>query len=362
MFLKVYQKLIIGNFLKLFINTTLIFLVLIIVLNIFEELNFFKDTKVNILYPIILTLLNAPSVLYEIFPFIFLITTQFLFIKLIENDELILFKSYGLNNLKLLTILTSVSFIMGICLIALFYNFSSKLKFIYFDIKNDFTEDNKYLAVITENGIWMKDEIENRINIIDAKEIDKNILIDININQFEKDTFNLVKTIYAKKADVRNKKWVLKDISVRKNNFDVEKYEELTFNSNFDIKKINGLFENLSSLTYWELKDLEKELKKLGYSTLEIKLHNQKIYSYPFFLAIMTLFSGIIMLNIKTSNRPKFIYILIGILVSVLTYYVNYFSGVLGQNAKIPIYTSVWTPIIFFMFISIIGMVRINEK
>ena len=197
---------------------------------------------------------------------------------------------------------------------------------------------------------------------MDVKEIDKNTLVDIHISQFNKDEFKLVKTIFAKKADVTKKEWVLKNISIRKNNFEIEKYEELTFSSNFDIKKIKGLFENLSSLTYWELKDLKKELIKLGYSTLEINLHNQKIYSYPFFLAIMTLFSGIIMLNIKSSNRPKFVYVLIGILVSVLTYYVNYFSGVLGENAKIPIYTSVWTPIIFFTFVSIIGLVKINEK
>ena len=184
MILKTYQTYIIKNYLTILLKISLIFLSLVMILNVFEEINFFKDSEVSIAIILTLTIINAPSILYEIFPFIFLITTQFLFIKLIENDELILFKSYGLNNLKLLTILTSVSFIMGICLIALFYNFSSKLKFIYFDIKNDFTEDNKYLAVITENGIWMKDEIENRINIIDAKEIDKNILIDININQY----------------------------------------------------------------------------------------------------------------------------------------------------------------------------------
>ena len=45
---------------------------------------------------------------------------------------------------------------------------SSKLKFLYFDIKNEYTKDNKYLAVITENGIWIKDEINNKINLIHA--------------------------------------------------------------------------------------------------------------------------------------------------------------------------------------------------
>ena len=53
-----------------------------------------------------------------------------------------------------------------------FYNFSAQLKHIYLDIKNDFATDNKYLAVITENGIWIKDEINDNIAIINASSIE----------------------------------------------------------------------------------------------------------------------------------------------------------------------------------------------
>ena len=50
--------------------------------------------------PIILTFLNAPSVLYEIFPFIFLIATQFFYLDLIDKNELLVFKNHGINNFK----------------------------------------------------------------------------------------------------------------------------------------------------------------------------------------------------------------------------------------------------------------------
>ena len=39
--------------------------------------------------------------------------------------------------------------------------------------KNKFTEDSKYLAVINENGLWIKDEINDSINIINADKIKK---------------------------------------------------------------------------------------------------------------------------------------------------------------------------------------------
>ena len=35
---------------------------------------------------------------------------------------------------------------------------SSKLKFFYFDIKNIYSEDGKYLKHYSGNGLWIKDE------------------------------------------------------------------------------------------------------------------------------------------------------------------------------------------------------------
>ena len=48
------------------------------------------------------------------FPFIFLITTQFFFIKFFENNEIEIFKYSGLKNSKILIILSIFSFFTGI--------------------------------------------------------------------------------------------------------------------------------------------------------------------------------------------------------------------------------------------------------
>ena len=356
----IYQKLIIVSFLKIFLTTSAIFLAIIFIMNIFEEITFFRDLNIGIYKPILLTALNTPSSLYEIFPFIILISTQFLFIKLIENNELYLIKSYGINNLKILGIIATVSFFIGIFLILVFYNMSSKLKFLYFDIKNEYTKDNKYLAVITENGIWIKDEINGKINLIHALGIEKNFLINVNITQFDSN-YDFLKSIDSQKVDITNKNWNLKKNLVRLNNFETSEIDQIVFQSNFDLEKINTLFENLSSLTIWELKNLEKDFKSLGYSTLEIKIHNQKIFSYPIFITLMSLIAGILMMNIEI-NKSKIFYVILGILLSVLIYYVNYFSNILGENEKIPMYISVWIPLFFVSIISLIGLVRINEK
>ena len=65
---KTYEKYLLGDFLRIFLKVSLVFFSLIILLNILEEINFFKDENENtILVPTILTFLNSPSLLFNIF-------------------------------------------------------------------------------------------------------------------------------------------------------------------------------------------------------------------------------------------------------------------------------------------------------
>ena len=132
-----------------------------------------------------ITLLGTPITLFEIFPFIFLITTQFLFYDLFRKDELNLLKVNGLSNIRIIKILSILSFIIGTVTVLVFYNAASKLKFFYTDIKNQYSKDNKYLAVVTDSGLWLKDEINQSILIVKAKSIKNDILINVVINEFD---------------------------------------------------------------------------------------------------------------------------------------------------------------------------------
>ena len=83
---KTYQKYIINNFISKFFLITLIFFSLIIIMGSLDEVSFTKDLDIHFLTPYFLTLLNAPITLFEIFPFIFLISTQFFFYGIFRKD------------------------------------------------------------------------------------------------------------------------------------------------------------------------------------------------------------------------------------------------------------------------------------
>ena len=116
------------------------------------------------------------------------------------------------------------------------------------------------------------------------------------------------------------------------------------------------MFSNLSALTVWELFKIKKDYELINYSTTEVNSHLQKILSYPFYLAIMTILSATIMMNIK-HQKPKIFYIVCGILFSVIIYYIQFFFSVLGKSERIPINLSIWLPIILLLIISLIGII-----
>lgn len=355
-----HRKYLINLFLKKILLISLIFLSLVFIMNLFEEISFFKDISSNIILPIITTFLNAPSILYIIFPFIFLISAQLFFIDLIEKNELELLKINGYTNIKILTIIASLSFILGILIIIFFYNFSSKLKFIYLEMKNKHSLDDKYLAVINQNGLWIKDVVGSETFIVNATKIEEENLKNVIITIFDND-FNVKKIISSDSVNITQNNWKIKDPLIFKGNISEKLNKEMNLLLNFDIAKINRLFKNLSSLNFYQLYRLKKDYTNINYSFQEIDLHIKKIISFPFYLTIMSILSSIIMLNIKRNNS-QISYIFIGILSSVTIYYVNVLFQTLGKNGTIPLDLSIWMPVIILSAITSIGLVRINEK
>ena len=358
--IKTFEKYLIVLFAKKIINVSFIFLALVFILSVFEEISFFKDLDVSISFPFLLTALNTPSTLFNIFPFIFLISTQFFFLELINKNELEVLKVNSLNNFKIIKLLFFTSILLGSFLVLIFYNFSSTMKFIYLDLKNDYSNDNKYLAVVTENGLWIKDEIDEKIYIIQANDIEDTYLKEVSIFEFNKN-FDLSRVIEAKKVNIINYEWVIFSPIISKNNNNSSFNESINIVTHFNHSKIKSLFRSLSSLNIFELIKQRNEYKSLGYSTSEINSHLNRLYSFPFFVSIMTLLASIIMLNIKKS-KPIIFHIILGIFLSVSIYYFYFLFNLFGENGKIPILVSIWAPLVMFSLFIIIGLIRINEK
>ena len=312
------------EFFKVVINMSLAFFCLGFIVNIFEEINFFKDLDVGISLPIMLSALFVPSMIYNMFPFVILLSGIWFFLKIRKTDEIIGMKIAGMSNFSVIIVPSTVSIILGIVFIALINPITSTLIKKYESIRGSYeTQQFEYLATINTNGIWIKEKNFGKNFIIRASNLDNQNLIDLTIYEFDY-SHNFVKRIDAKSADISSLNWKLNDAKI-----------------------------------------IDKEGKTVsenrGYSTREMKTKLQRSLAFPFFLLSMVLLSGVFTLG-KRSKENNLAYVFIAIITSVLIFYFNDFSAALGKTEKLPIEVSVWMPIVIIFTFGAAGLIHANQK
>ena len=358
----VVNKYLAKEFFKIVINTSLIFFCLGFVLNLFEEINFFKDLEVGLNIPIILSFLFVPSLLYNMFPFVILISGIWFFLRIKKTDEIIALKVSGISNFSIIIIPSIVSIILGILIITAFNPITSVLVKKYEIIKGSYEKDQEYLAAITVNGIWIKEKNINKNNIIRSSNLNNENLIRVTIYEFDKEN-NFVKRIEAKSANISSFNWILKDVTIidADGNYLSSNISRLDYISMYDIQKIKSLYSNLDTISFWNLKNEIQLLEARGYSTREMEAKFQRSFAFPFFLLSMVLLSGVFTLGM-TFKENNWSYVFIAIITSVLIFYFNDFSAALGKTEKLPILISVWMPIVIIFIFSGAGVIHANQK
>jgi len=350
------------QFIKIVLNASLIFFALGFIMNLFEEINFFKDLNVGMSMPITLSLLFTPSLLHNFFPFIILLSGIWFFLKIKKTDELTAVNISGMSNISVITIPATISIVVGILFMTTINPITSTLVKKYESIKGEYEQDQEYLAAITDNGIWIKEKDIQRNNIIRSLYLRGKNLIDVTIYEFDKNN-DFVRRIEAESADISTLKWSLKNVKIINSEgiISPENIENISYISMYDIQKIKSLYSNIDTISFWNIEKEIKLLEERGYSTKEMKAKLHRSFAFPFFLLSMLLLSSFFTLgtNIKENNWT---YVFISILTSILVFFFNDFSAVLGKTERLPIEVSVWMPITIIFIFSGVGLIHANQK
>ena len=354
----IINKYLAKEFIKVILNAIFVFLCLGFIMNLFEEINYFKDLDIGIYVPIMLSSLIVPSLLYNMFPFIILLSGIWFFLKIKKSDEVTAMKVSGMSNFSVIIIPGLLSFMLGILFITSINPITSVLVQKYESIKGNYDRDKDYLATITQNGIWIKE----KNNIIRATNLQDENLMNVTIYEFDKNN-NFVKRVEAKSANISSTTWSLKSVKIVDDNGKIlsDNMDLLSYFSVYDLKKIKSLYTNLDTVSFWNIENEIKLLEERGYSTkqMETKLHRS--LAFPFFLLAMVLLSGVFTLGMRF-KESNFTYAFIAIITCVLIYYFNDFSAALGRTEKLAVEVAVWMPIIIIFIFSAVGVIYANQK
>ncbi len=351
------------NFLKTFLIVLAIAYSFGIILNLFEEIEFFKHSNVSVFVPLLLTSIFVPSLIINLLPFVIFVSSMVFMIKIRNNKDLLTLKVYGYSNVKIFFILALTSFILGWFILFIVNPMTSSMVKYYEMTKSKHARDIDHLVTYNKNGLWIKENINDADRIITAARPNGLNLVEVTIFQFKK-KYSLDKKILAKSANIKSNNWILNDVTIfeLKNGILVKKkFESYQIKSNYNHKKINNLFNNSDTISFMELLTDQKKMLNNGYSKqfLNESLHSRLVL--PFFLFLMTALASILTMH-TLKKSDNFRYIILGLIVSILIYYFKDLSIALGKTDRIPLVISIWVPIITLFFFNIVGVLQINER
>ena len=357
---KVINKYLVVKFSKIILNFILVFLCLGIVLNLFEEIEFFKNLNLSFLLPITLSLSYVPTYIVELLPFIIFLSSVFYFLHLKSSQDLLSLKVFGYSNIKIILIISFFSFIVGLLFLFAINPITANLIKYYETEKAKYSRDVDHLISINKNGVWIKEIDQMGYKIINAEKLNGDELEKISIYVFKKNKF--IKRIESESALITNSPWKMKNVHI---------YDDITNNTIFlndydfqsinTLEKINSLYKNLNTVSFLEIVFNYSQLNQKGYSK---KLLNEKLnqfISIPFFLFFMVILAAIFTIG-TLKSKQNYYYSLTSIMTCVAIYYFKDLSVALGQTEKISLGLSVWMPIILIGLFCSIGVIQINEK
>tara|TARA_B100001057_G_scaffold378253_1_gene383615 strand:- start:449 stop:1537 length:1089 start_codon:yes stop_codon:yes gene_type:complete len=354
---------ILNNFIKSFLVVLIIIFCFGIILNLFEEIEFFKNMNVSILKPLILTAIFVPSLVIKLLPFIIFISSMWFMYKIRNNNDLLILKIYGFSNLKIFFIIATASFILGFIILTIVSPVTSSMVKYYEKTKSQYARDIDHLVTFNKNGLWIKEPTKGGSRIISATSITGQILKDASIFEFNNE-HELNRKIFSKNIDISSQTWVLKDVLIFKLSEGVFKktyLEKYRINSEHNYQKIISLFSNSDTISFIDFIINYQKLLNKGYSKQFLDQNYHSMLSLPFFLFLMTGLAAILTMHTqKKDDNIKFV--VLGLILSVLIYYFKDLSLALGKTDRIPLILSVWAPVIALSLFTFIGVLQINEK
>ena len=270
----------------LFINFVIIslFILFINLLELSRILSVNDRSIVNFLY---LSLLKYPSILNEIIPFVTIIGVAFLIRNLINNNEFISMRNLGYSLFDIFIPIATAVFIIGLFFL-LILNPVSIMMGKKYDILIDNNENSLYSIKISDNEMWIKNEINALnsifINIknIDLKDMKAN---NIKILQISENSNNF---ILSETGSFDNN--IFKLYNVKYYDFKNEEYnsiENLNFVLNFDRENIVNAVTKYKLVPFYNYISHAKTLSKFNLYSPEIGLYYLSEVLKPIFIVVL---------------------------------------------------------------------------
>ena len=367
--MKILDLYILRQFIKNFLFGLFCFIIIFILVDLFENLDKFIDKKLTSGLIIQYYIYFIPEILKLITPVGMLLATLFTISRFNNYSEMTAINSSGISLFRISVPLILFGFFMTI--LSIYFNgwVVPKSNSAKFNLERQYLDKNKIAGLI--QNLHVQDSENHIISIGSYNKSDKagsNTSIQIfNDENLSKLDFRF--DVKIMKWDSIKNEWKL--INISKREFDTASSEKFTFIDTAYVSQIPEITKIYLSptqilnkllkpdeLLLKDQKELITALEESGQNVSKIKVDYYSKISFPFANLIIILFG----LSISSNNRKSGVALQFGISIFIAFIYLGFIkvSQTLGYNGELNPILTAWLANILFFLLAIINLLRKN--
>jgi lipopolysaccharide export system permease protein len=351
--MRILTRYILNEFLKPFFLGLVVFVSLLIISELFFQLNRWIDLKTPFLVGAEYLLWRTPEWLVQITPVAVLLATLFSLGGFARHNELTAMKASGISLYRIILPLIVLSLFLVLSSLVFSevvvpyanqrVDYIYNVKVMHRNVRNYQQQDN--LVIAGEEG---------RMYTIKHLDGEKKLMEEVSVDQFNKNSA-IVNQIYAQKAMWKGDHWIFYDGVFRQFNYDQggtireEKFKEKVFYLPERLDHFCRKQKKPDEMNYFELRDYIRNLVKNGIPAIQEKVALHSKISFPFSCLIIMLVG--IPFALQTSKSGRVIGFALSIFICFLYWGMFSVGKAMGENRVLPPALAVWfTNILFGIF------------
>ncbi len=347
--MKILSRYIIESFLKIFMLCMCAIIVLYLIIEFVENLDYFVENKTSLRYALEYFVLKLPMIIFQTSPVTILLSTLLTLGGLSKSNEITAMKASGVSIYNITNPLLALTFFISIFILLGNETIVPYATQKFYHVKYVIIEKKPQKIFFKQDRVWFKggnDTIFN-IQLLDAK---NNQFKGISVYKFDPD-FNLTERIDAKEMQYEKDEWqLIKGMSkkfLKDGAMDIETFEKEPVALDKRPEEFKEAVKKSEEMSFVELRNYITKLKEEGFNVTRYIVELYSKTAIPFVNFIMCLIAIPFALR---SSRSSGIVMGVGISMIIgFSYWIVLSFGIsLGKGGVLPPILAAWLANIIF--------------
>jgi len=347
------------RFLQAFATIAAIFLALILLIDMIEQLRRFEGLDVGLGQLLRLTLLSAPGAMSQMLPLLIILSTIVLFVGLARSSELVVTRAAGRSGLRALAAPVAVAVIIGGLAVTTLNPIVAATSNRYTQLSEAFRGSGLSVLSLSGEGLWLRQGSPRGQSVIHATGHggDAVTLFGVTILSYAPDG-GPIRRIMAESARLEDEAWMLHNAKVwpltpgTNPEAAAETHAELRIPTTLTRDRIRDSLGRPTGVSIYDLPGTIRQLAQAGFSTRRHQVWYQVELARPLFLVAMVLVGAAFTMR-HTRFGGTGLAVLAAVLLGFALYFVRNFAQILGENGQIPVALAAWAPPLAALFLSL---------